>query len=46
VAWVVRLEGTNVEAGRALLEAARAKISTMQAVADLTDAAKKVCAAV
>lgn len=46
VPLVVRLEGTNVEAGRALLEAARAQIPTMQAGADLTDAAKKVCAAV
>jgi succinyl-CoA synthetase beta subunit len=46
VPLVVRLEGTNVDAGRNLLEAARAKIPTMQAGADLADAAKKVCAAV
>jgi succinyl-CoA synthetase beta subunit len=46
VPLVVRLEGTNVDAGRKLLEAAKAKIPTMQAGTDLTDAAKKVCAAV
>jgi succinyl-CoA synthetase beta subunit len=46
VPLVVRLEGTNVEAGRALLNAARADIPTMQAATDLTDAARKVCAAV
>ncbi|MCA9278976.1 MAG: ADP-forming succinate--CoA ligase subunit beta [Phycisphaeraceae bacterium] len=43
---VVRLEGTNVEAGRKILEGAKSKIPTMQAAADLTDAASKVCAAV
>lgn len=46
VPLVVRLEGTNVEAGRKLLEDARKDIPTMQAAADLTDAARKVCAAV
>ena len=46
VPLVVRLEGTNVEAGRKLLENARAEIPTMQAATDLTDAAQKVCAAV
>jgi succinyl-CoA synthetase beta subunit len=46
VPLVVRLEGTNVEAGRQLLSAARADIPTMQAATDLTDAARKVCAAV
>ena len=46
VPLVVRLEGTNVDAGRALLDAARSKIPTMQAATDLADAAKKVCAAV
>jgi succinyl-CoA synthetase beta subunit len=46
VPLVVRLEGTNVEAGRALLNAARADIPTMQAATDLIDAARKVCAAV
>jgi succinyl-CoA synthetase beta subunit len=46
VPLVVRLEGTNVEAGRKLLEDARSKIPTMQAGTDLTDAARKVCAAI
>jgi succinyl-CoA synthetase beta subunit len=46
VPLVVRLEGTNVEAGRKLLEDARREIPTMQAASDLADAAKKVCAAV
>ncbi len=46
VPLVVRLEGTNVEAGRALLDGARKDIPTMQAATDLADAARKVCAAV
>jgi succinyl-CoA synthetase beta subunit len=46
VPLVVRLEGTNVEAGRQLLTNARASLPTLQAAADLTDAAKRVCAAV
>ena len=46
VPLVVRLEGTNVEAGRKLLTDAKAKLPTLQAATDLTDAAKKVCAAV
>lgn len=46
VPLVVRLEGTNVEAGRKLLSEAQSKVPTMQAATDLTDAAKKVCAAV
>ena len=46
VPLVVRLEGTNVDAGRKLLTDARAKLPTLQAATDLTDAAKKVCAAV
>jgi len=46
VPLVVRLEGTNVEAGRQLLNDARKDIPTMQAATDLTDAAKKVTAAV
>ncbi|MBN8645135.1 MAG: ADP-forming succinate--CoA ligase subunit beta [Planctomycetes bacterium] len=46
VPLVVRLEGTNVQAGRKLLEDARSRIPTMQAASDLSDAAKKVCAAV
>jgi len=46
VPLVVRLEGTNVDAGRKLLSEARKDIPTMQAATDLTDAAKKICAAV
>jgi succinyl-CoA synthetase beta subunit len=46
VPLVVRLEGTNVDAGRKLLDAARKDIPTMQPATDLADAAKKVCAAV
>jgi len=46
VPLVVRLEGTNVEQGRAILENAKADIPTMQAATDLGDAAKKVVAAV
>ncbi len=45
VPLVVRLEGTNVEAARQILEAARADIPTMQIGTDLTDAAKKIAAA-
>jgi succinyl-CoA synthetase beta subunit len=43
---VVRLEGTNVDAGRALLKKASADLPTLQAATDLGDAAKKVVAAV
>ncbi|MCA3006494.1 MAG: ADP-forming succinate--CoA ligase subunit beta [Planctomycetaceae bacterium] len=46
VPLVVRLEGTNVAAGRKLLEDARKDIPTMQAATDLGDGAAKVCAAV
>jgi succinyl-CoA synthetase beta subunit len=46
VPLVVRLEGTNVDAGRKLLNDARAKVPTMQAGTDLGDAARRVCAAV
>ncbi|HYF13879.1 MAG TPA: ADP-forming succinate--CoA ligase subunit beta [Phycisphaerales bacterium] len=46
VPLVVRLEGTNVEAGRKLLADARAKLPTLQPATDLGDAAKRVCAAV
>jgi succinyl-CoA synthetase beta subunit len=46
VPLVVRLEGTNVEAGRKMLEDAKSKLPTLAAGVDLTDAAKKVCAAV
>ena len=41
---VVRLEGTNVEKAREMLEAA--KIDQLIPAADLTDAARKICAAV
>lgn len=46
VPLVVRLEGTNVQAGRKLLEDARKDIPTMQAATDLGDAARKVTGAV
>jgi len=46
VPLVVRLEGTNVEEGRAILEKAKGDIPTMQAATDLGDAAQKVVAAV
>jgi succinyl-CoA synthetase beta subunit len=46
VPLVVRLEGTNVEAAREVIEAAKADIPTMQMATDLTDAAKKITAAV
>ncbi len=42
VPLVVRLEGTNVEAARQILEAAKADIPTMQIGADLTEAATKM----
>jgi succinyl-CoA synthetase beta subunit len=43
---VVRLEGTNVEKARKILAAARGDLPTLQTATDLTDAAKKVVAAV
>ncbi|MEA5556273.1 ADP-forming succinate--CoA ligase subunit beta [Nodularia spumigena] len=46
VPLVVRLEGTNVEAGRKLLADAKASLPTLQPATDLTDAAMKVCKAV
>jgi succinyl-CoA synthetase beta subunit len=46
VPLVVRLEGTNVKEARALLEAARGDIPTMQTASDLTDAATRIVAAV
>ncbi len=46
VPLVVRLEGTNVEAGRALLEQAASELPTLQTGADLKDAAEKVVKAV
>ncbi len=46
VPLVVRLEGTNVAAARTILEDAKSEIPTMVTATDLSDAAKKVCAAV
>ncbi len=46
VPLVVRLEGTNVDEARKILTEAKRDIPTMQTATDLTDAAKKVCAAV
>jgi succinyl-CoA synthetase beta subunit len=43
---VVRLEGTNVEKAREILQGAKAKLPTLIAATDLTDAAKKMVAAV
>jgi succinyl-CoA synthetase beta subunit len=43
---VVRLEGTNVEKAREILASAKAQLPTLQTALDLTDAAKKVVAAV
>jgi succinyl-CoA synthetase beta subunit len=42
----VRLEGTNVDAARRILEDAKSEIPTMQTAGDLADAARTVCAAV
>ncbi len=46
VPLVVRLEGTNVEEARRILEAARGRIPMMQAATDLTDAADRITRAV
>ena len=46
VPLVVRLEGTNVNEARTILEDAKTEIPTMSTATDLADAAKKVCAAV
>jgi len=46
VPLVVRLEGTNVEEARKILNEAKRDIASMQTAMNLTDAAKKVCAAV
>jgi succinyl-CoA synthetase beta subunit len=43
---VVRLEGTNVDKAREILKAAHKELPTLQTATDLTDAAKKVVAAV
>ncbi|QDU72292.1 ADP-forming succinate--CoA ligase subunit beta [Mucisphaera calidilacus] len=45
VPLVVRLEGTNVEEARKILEEAKAEIPTMQIGGDLTEAAKMITAA-
>ena len=41
---VVRLEGTNVEIAREMLE--KAKIEQLRTATDLTDAARQVCACI
>jgi succinyl-CoA synthetase beta subunit len=46
VPLVVRLEGTNVEAGRAILKQASATLPTLQAATDLGDGARKIVKAV
>lgn len=46
VPLVVRLEGTNVQAGREILQKAAANLPTLQAASDLGDAAAKVVRAV
>ncbi len=46
VPLVVRLEGTNVDAGKKILADAKKDLPTMQSASDLGDAAKKVVAAV
>ena len=46
VPLVVRLEGTNVEPARKILEAAKGDIPTMIVGDDLTDAAKKITGAI
>ena len=46
VPLVVRLEGTNVQQGRKILEEAAADLPTLQAASDLGDAAQKVVGAV
>ncbi len=46
VPLVVRLEGTNVEAARVVLEEAATRLPTMITATDLEDAAAKVCQAV
>ena len=43
---VVRLEGTNVDKAREILAGAKSELPTLQGATDLTDAAKKVVAAV
>lgn len=45
VPLVVRLEGTNVEIARKLLDSAKSELPTLQTATDLNDAARKVVAA-
>ena len=45
VPLVVRLEGTNVEKARQMLDGAKSELPTLQSATDLNDAAKKVVAA-
>ena len=45
VPLVVRLEGTNVDIARKMLDAAKSELPTLQSATDLNDAAKKVVAA-
>jgi succinyl-CoA synthetase beta subunit len=45
VPLVVRLEGTNVDIARKMLDAAHTELPTLQTATDLNDAAKKVVAA-
>jgi succinyl-CoA synthetase beta subunit len=45
VPLVVRLEGTNVEKARVMLNGAKNELPTLQSATDLNDAAKKVVAA-
>jgi succinyl-CoA synthetase beta subunit len=46
VPLVVRLEGTNVDAARTVLEEASSRLPTMRTATDLGDAARLVCSAV
>jgi len=46
VPLVVRLEGTNVDAGKRILQAARSQMPTMEAADDLGDAARRIVRAV
>jgi len=46
VPLVVRLEGTNVDAAREILNEAKSTLPTMHAASDLNDAARLVCSAV
>ncbi len=45
VPLVVRLEGTNVELARKMLDGAKAELPTLQSATDLNDAARRVVAA-